>query len=231
MAQRLIALVILAVSVTWAQGTVSVMAGYINQVHGEALLDGEPVSTNPADLVHVRDGERLETKSGRVEIMLYPGSFMRVAPNSTVEMVNAGLLSAELRLVRGAAVIDLDELLEDDAVVVHAAEQGRVVALGSGVFRLDVPASGPARVRTLSGKAAVAVDGSTTVVKKGKEMGLAGGAAPAKTSAQPDELDKWQAARHQETKIAAANQRKKKGRQGGLDALDREILGMDQRRP
>lgn len=206
------------------------MAGYVNVVEGEAFLNGKSLVLEPQDIVHLRDGQRLETGKGLVEMMITPGSYIRVGPDSTIEMIDAGLLSAEFRVIQGVAMVDLNELIEQDAVIVHVGQEGRVVPRSNGVFRLDAAEHGPGRVRVLDGKASVSFAGEETKLKKGREMGLAQGAAPVKISSGPDALDEWQAQRHRELQPLAAEIKKARSK-GGLDPLQAESLGMASRRP
>jgi hypothetical protein len=227
---RILLLLALTAATASAQAVVSAMAGYLHQVDGEAFLEGKPVSAAPQDLVHLRDGQRLTTGKGLAEIMLSPGSYVRIGPGSTIEMINAGLLSAELHLIEGVAVIDLTDLLEPGAVVLRVGQTGRVEPRSDGVFRVDAAASGPSRLRVMNGKASAFVDGEETTVKKGREMGLARGASPVKTTGEPDAVDAWQEQRHNEMAPAGAALRKA-GARSGLDPLDAEMLDMATRRP
>ncbi len=103
--------------------------------------------------------------------------------------------------------------------------------LSDGVFRIDAPPNGPARVRVLEGKAAVLAADSESAVKKGREIDLTPGASPSKTqaSAEPDAIDRWQADRRQMLEESAKD--RKGDRPQGLDPLDAEVLGMSRRRP
>ena len=230
MFRRLIPLLLLSAVAGGAQGVVSVMAGYLHQVDGEVLLEGERISPKAQDLLHLRDGQRLETREGLVEIKISPGSFVRIGPNSTVQMINAGLLAVELRVIKGAAVIDLSDLLEQGAVSIGVGDDGRVEPLSEGVYRVDAAQQGPGRVRVIDGKAAVFAGDNKTTLKQGREIGLAAGASPVKISGGPDAVDDWQELRHEALQARAAESKKVKARDG-LDPLEAEILGMSSRRP
>lgn len=229
MAKRLIGLVFLLAAAGWPQNVVSVMAGYLYQVEGEARIEGKAIAPKPQDLLHLRDGQRLETGDGRVEMMISPGSYLRVGPKSEVEMLDAGLLSVKLHLLTGVVIVDVSSLDQKGAIVIRVGDQGRVEPLSAGVFRIDAPAGGPARVRALEGKAAVFAAGSEWAVKKGREIGLAAGASPVKTEAAPDAIDQWQDERHRLLENDAKQRKGKHPR--GLDPLDAEMLDMSTRRP
>src|SRR5688500_20348166 len=55
----------------------------------------------------LRAGDRVRTDfDGRVEILLNPGSYLRVGGNSEVEMSNNSLDNLALRLIKGTAIVE-----------------------------------------------------------------------------------------------------------------------------
>jgi hypothetical protein len=80
------------------QYIVSTMAGYIHFSDGGVLLEEKPFEFNAAEIVHVGDGQRLRTVDGRAEVMVVPGSFIRLSAGAGLEMIRGGRLSAEMKL-------------------------------------------------------------------------------------------------------------------------------------
>lgn len=119
-----------------AQTMVSAMAGYVYHVEGEVLIEGKRIQPKPEDFLHVQDGQALTTREGRVELMLTPGSFLRLGPNSQFEMVDAGLLSARMRLHSGNAVIDLFSVDDGENLVLEAGDS-EIKFMSGGSYRID----------------------------------------------------------------------------------------------
>src|SRR5688572_33465736 len=56
---------------------------------------------------NLNSGDRVRTAfDGRVEILLNPGSFLRMASNSEVELSNNSLSSLEVLLIKGTAIVE-----------------------------------------------------------------------------------------------------------------------------
>jgi FecR protein len=92
--------VLLALVLT--QYVVSVKAGLVNHVQGTA---------NVAEMETVPAGRPIETGSdGYVEVLLTPGSFLRIGENSAVVLDGVGIESVSLRVLQGPAVIEVVDL-------------------------------------------------------------------------------------------------------------------------
>ena len=65
--------------------------GAINYVEGDAAIDNQPLNPDVVGSVELQKGQVLTTQAGKVEILLTPGVFLRVADNSTVKMVSPDL--------------------------------------------------------------------------------------------------------------------------------------------
>ena len=88
---------------------ISAKAGGINAVTGQASVS----SRGEADwqqLMVTDDldaGDKVRTDyDGRVEILLNPGSYLRVGGNSEIELSNNALDNLEVRLIRGTAIVE-----------------------------------------------------------------------------------------------------------------------------
>ncbi len=119
-----------------AQTMVSAMAGYVHHVEGEVLIEGKRIQPKPEDFLHVQDGQALTTREGRVELMLTPGSFLRLGPSSEFEMIDAGLLSARMRLHSGNAVLELYSVDDGENLVLEAGDS-EIKFTSGGSYRID----------------------------------------------------------------------------------------------
>jgi hypothetical protein len=69
--------------------------GTINYVEGQAAIDGQSLDANSLGSVVLGRGQTLTTETGRVEVLLTPGVFLRVDHNSAVKMISPDLADTE----------------------------------------------------------------------------------------------------------------------------------------
>ena len=100
-------------SVIFAQNrekfVISAKAGGINAITGQADVHakGESDWQQLSITDDLEAGDRVRTANdGRVEILLNPGSYLRVGGDSEVELSNNTLDNLELRLLRGTAIVE-----------------------------------------------------------------------------------------------------------------------------
>src|ERR1700733_7777925 len=70
--------------------------GSVNYVEGQASLDGQPLGANSAGSAEMQKGQTLTTQSGKVEVLLTPGVFLRVGDSSAVKMISPDLANTEV---------------------------------------------------------------------------------------------------------------------------------------
>ncbi len=177
---------------------ISAKAGGVNQIVGDVsirLASGQTRLLLRNDNIAV--GDRVATgATGKVEILLNPGSYVRVGGNSEFEFVSTDLESMSLKLNKGAAIFEL--FASDDFLVTVAGPDSKFLVVDSGVFRLDVSESestfsvrkGRARVGNINGE----------LLKGGREsFGADGQFTVAKFDrGETDSLDDWSKARSKE---------------------------------
>ena len=204
------------------QDVVSAMAGFVHFAKGRVLLDGEPIEFNEAELLHAGSGQRLRTADGWVEVMIMPGSFIRLAPGSELEIVRAGMLAAHMRLIEGAAAVDLSGAAETDEITVDMGV-ARVRFVKSGLYRLDFPAGGKPIVRVNRGKGRVELHGEEFDVGGKRQLTISpsDGKLKAMKLAKMDEddLDRWSTERRMLLTAKAREQNRE--RDTGSDPLEK----------
>jgi hypothetical protein len=116
----------------------------------------------------MKRGDILATQEGRAEILLQPGAFLRISENSSFELVGNTFEDTRLRLITGAALIEVVSLEKDDSL--RIVVQGREITVRKrGLY--EFRSSGPGEVRVYDGELAViALDGLPMKVKEGQEM-------------------------------------------------------------
>src|ERR1051326_8247865 len=85
----------------WAQSVISAHSGIIHYVEGEVSIDGNAIHPKFAEFPEVKAGQLVATAEGRVEILLTPGVFLRMAENTSVRMVSNALADTRLEVVSG----------------------------------------------------------------------------------------------------------------------------------
>lgn len=171
----LAAIVLLAGASPAAANTTSMaVPGTVNYVEGQVALNGQSL---PAKLDHnnsplLETNQLLDTGQGKVEMLLTPGVYFRLGDNSEARMVSPGLADTRVELVKGEAMLEVDQLYkENDLSVLMGNSTTRIDKEGLYDFR-----TAPAAVRVIDGKATVFEDDAHVSVKKGHEVLVADGA-------------------------------------------------------
>jgi uncharacterized membrane protein YgcG len=185
---------------------ISARAGGVNLVSGDVKVrraaSADWVALSAAD--ELKGGDTARTgATGRVEMLLNPGSYFRAGGGTEFTLASDDLDDLRVELARGSAVVEAagygDMKLSIDVVVPGAL----VKIVRSGVYRINVPATGPSEVAVTKGRAVV----GRTVVKGGNVARVSGGdvVEVAKLDKKlRDEFDQWSRERGKE--LARANE-------------------------
>lgn len=156
--QRCLLAAILAVPV-WAQApTVPPVPaphlarpGSINYVEGQATLGTVPLDASCVGTLEVTRDQALTTQAGKVEILLTPGVFLRLADNSSFKMISPDLARTVVELDQGRALVEgIDVRKENDIEVELKGATIRI--LRQGLYDFDATRN---EVRVFSGLAEV----------------------------------------------------------------------------
>jgi hypothetical protein len=210
-----IAVTLSAVIVVDAQNrekfVISAKAGGVNAIAGRA----EVRSNHGADwqLLSITDdlksGDEVKTSSdGRVEMLLNPGSYLRVAEDSEFELTNGSLDNLEVRLTRGTAIIEAtgpeSALLLINITTPHA----KIAIVSSGLYRLSVVPGGGA-TELIVRKGRVLLDNAQTKVKGGNKVIFTSTnyfvAKLQKADKTQDSVENW--SKHRAETLAQANRK------------------------
>lgn len=143
----------LIVPAALAQNTTSARPGTVNYVEGQASLNGQPLSTKPNGETQIAQGQTLETQNGKVEVLLTPGVFLRIADNTAVTMVSPDLTNTEVQVDRGIAEIEVDQLYKQNNLLVdQGAAQTKLLKRGLYEFNEN-----DHTMRVFDGEAAVSL--------------------------------------------------------------------------
>jgi hypothetical protein len=166
---RAVLTVLLSVSaLSFAQSVISAHSGVVQYVEGDVTIDNQPIHSKFAVFPDVKPDQIIATGDGRVELLLTPGVFLRLAEDSSVRMVSNSLSDTKLKMLSGSALIEIAELLPNNAITFEAAG-AQIVLPHKGLYRID---SDPARLRVYDGQARVTAEDAQSIVRKGHEVAL-----------------------------------------------------------
>jgi hypothetical protein len=188
---------------------ISAKAGGVNYVAGKAAIKrqdgtGGYLLTND----ELQPGERVTTTGDAMaEILLNPGSYLRVGGETSFEFATTSLDDLKINLFSGSAVLEV--IAADDFRVSVQTPRSEIELTRSGVYRIDVLADGSSRLSVYKGKAYLGPKAGTEV-KAGNVAVLAKGSVSVSKFDRDDvdALDQWSKSRAKE--LTKANARLKR---------------------
>ncbi|MDQ3372527.1 MAG: FecR family protein [Acidobacteriota bacterium] len=190
---------------------ISAKAGGVNYVEGKvsnARANGRSGLLLKSDTVEV--GDKISTGiNGKAEILLNPGSYIRLAENTNFEFETTSLDDLQLNISRGSAMIEA--ITTDEFKVAVNTPKGRFFVVKSGVYRIDVANDGAGRVGVWKGK--VQIDNfDSTEIKGGRAAIIDGGQVEVVKfdRDEKDALETWSKVRAKE--LAKVNSRLQQSR-------------------
>jgi hypothetical protein len=147
--------------------------GTLNYVEGAVFLEGRQLNQKDVGSLTMNPGEVLSTVTGKAEILLTPGVFVRVDDRSAVKMISPDIMPTQVEVEQGRISVEVDELYpQNDLEIIDAGVTTRLMKTGYYEFSAN-----PAETQVFRGKAAVEVgDGKNRVVKDHHELVLGDGA-------------------------------------------------------
>ncbi|MGI8639632.1 MAG: FecR domain-containing protein [Pyrinomonadaceae bacterium] len=192
---------------------ISADAGGVNYVEGKVSVkqnNGRNGYLLRGDKLEV--GEKVMTGAdGKAEILLNPGSYLRLAGNSDFEFATTSLDDLQLKLTRGSAMFEV--ITDNDFTFAVNTPKGHFYIIESGVYRIDVLGDGSGKIEVWKGKAQVG-DGNEQIVKKGRRAIVNGNQVDVEIEKfdrdDKDALETWSKERAKE--LAKINSRLDKNR-------------------
>ena len=155
---------------------ISARAGGVNAVTGRATLR----SRGNAEWQQLTIKEDLETGDsvrtgldGRVEMLLNPGSYMRIGENSEFELADSSLENLEVRLIRGTAIVEVTGADDQDLFIGITTPHTRMSIIRRGLYRVNVVPGDVTELIVRKGR--VMLEGSHTKVKGGNKVVFSSG--------------------------------------------------------
>jgi hypothetical protein len=148
--------------------------GTLNYIEGSANLDGQTLGQNAIGSATLAPGQVLATTSGRAEVLLTPGVFLRLGHNSSVRMVSPDITDTVVAVQHGRATVEVDQLFKENDI--HVLENNVPVQLvQTGLYEFNADQG---TVLVFNGKAAIDKGhGHWATIKDNHEVNLTAGAA------------------------------------------------------
>ncbi len=181
---------------------VSAKAGGINFVSGDVRLSGAGGNQLLTSRDTIDSGDVVVTgATGRLEVLLMPGSFLRVAENTRLAFKN---VTDELQfdLTSGTIIVEASGVSDDTALVEVGTPRTMVSLLRSGIYRITVSPDGTTNVAVRKGRAQLALD-PPTIIKGNNQATISGGTATLAKLAKKDvsEFELWSKDRAEQVAI------------------------------
>ncbi|MBD0372506.1 MAG: FecR domain-containing protein [Pyrinomonadaceae bacterium] len=180
-----LALLVCLVAVGMVSGTqaqtrdkflISAKAGGVNLVTGNVTVIRKGTSGQLAltDKDNLESGDVVTTgMDGRVEVLLNPGSYLRVSENSEFQLADTSLENMRVKLIRGSAIIEAVGGDGTDVRINVETRQMNAVIIRHGIYRFNVLPTSMTEILVLKGR--VQVSTLADVVKDGKKVIIGGG--------------------------------------------------------
>ena len=178
-----------------AQMVVSAKSGVVNFTEGSVLLDGKTIESSITKYTDIKENSVLRTEEGRAEVLLTPGTILRMGENGDLKMISNRLVDTRVELQRGSAVVETVQTAKDNSVTV-VVNNGAASLAKAGIYRFD---TAPARLQVFHGEAMVEINGQTVPVSSGRMLMLDGSSTAVQkfNSEDTDALDHWSKQRGQ----------------------------------
>jgi hypothetical protein len=178
--------------VAFAQHVIGARAGTVHFTAGEVSADGQPLRATPLVFPLLKNGQRVQTANGRVEILLGPAIFLRLAANGALRMVNTDLDDTRVELLKGSALVEVVEMTKRDRLEIRFGET-RTEFKEMGLYRFDLDRSS---LRVFGGQAEVRSDSHLVHAGRGKIVDLNPSLAISRFNPrETDDLHQWAAQR------------------------------------
>ena len=176
---------VLAAGSACAQYVISSHAGVIQYVEGRAFLGDKPVEPKFGQFPDIKENQEFRTEDGRAEVLLTPGTFLRIGENSAIRMLSTQLTDTRVEVLSGSAVVESTEMPKDNAVQL-VYKKDTISLQKQGLYRLDAE---PARFAVYDGEAVVTDPSGQLTLHSGKRTNLGGVLMAENFDRKPDNQD------------------------------------------
>lgn len=148
----------------FAQNVISAKSGLIHMVEGQAYIGDKALEPKKGTFDDLKVNQVLRTEDGRVEVLLTPGAFLRLAEASSVKMVSNKLSETKVDVLTGSVILECAELLDGNSIALTYRDRS-IAIRKPGLFRIDADQN---MLRVYEGEVIVTTADGTQTVKKGQ---------------------------------------------------------------
>src|SRR5262249_8785946 len=164
---------------------------YLN-AQGEVYLNAQPVQATPPKFPLMTNGQVLRTGSGRAEVLLAPGVFLRLDSQAAMKMLDNRLEDTQAELQKGTALIEVVQLPKDGRLQIKLGETATSFR-GMGLYRFQADSR---ERRVFGGSAEVRAGDRKLDAGRGRIVGLDSALSVAKfNTKETDAFHDWAARR------------------------------------
>ncbi|HKC63794.1 MAG TPA: FecR family protein [Pyrinomonadaceae bacterium] len=134
---------------------ISAKAGGINLVSGNVTVEragaksAQALSSND----NLESGDKVITgMGGRVEVLLNPGSYLRMDENSEFEFTDAAMDNLRIKLVRGSIIVEASSAEDVNLAIEVSTQQTDATIIKGGLYRFNILADGTTEIAVRKGR-------------------------------------------------------------------------------
>jgi hypothetical protein len=150
----------------------SALPGTVNYIEGQVNIGSDTLNADSIGSAMLEPNQTLETGTGKAEILLTPGVFLRVDDNSAVTMISPGLTNTEVQLDQGRAMVEVAEIHDQNHLRINAGGF-ETQLVKKGLYEFDADRQ---EIMVFDGKAQVQDGDRTISMNGGKRLELNTGA-------------------------------------------------------
>lgn len=147
--------------------------GSINYVEGEAFIGTSPLNVSSISTLELGRGQSVTTRTGKVEILLTPGVFLRLADNSSLKMILPDLANTEVQLDKGRAMVEVIDIHKENNIRIDQ-KGASTKLLKKGLYDFDADRAEirvfKGSVQVNAGNRKVALGADKTVILDGSNL-------------------------------------------------------------
>ena len=142
--------------------------GTINYVEGQVVAGSQTLGSQSIGKVELTPGETISTDTGKAEVLLTPGVFVRLGDESSARMISTSLTNTQMSLDTGEATVEVVEIHPENMLaIVEDGRETQLVKTGLYDFNENLHV-----VRVLDGEAVVKDGRKDLKVKAGHMVDL-----------------------------------------------------------
>jgi FecR protein len=195
----LLLIAVLLSSTGTAQHLISSKAGFVNRTDGKVYIQREDIEEGqrgPASLgTQMRNGDRISTESESfAEILLNPGSYLRLNQSSAVRALDTSLAQVRFELIEGSMIVEVGEVNKKTPIEM-VTRHGSFFITKDGLHRIDTR-EGMTSIAVRQGDVLLGTREDVLAqkafkIKRGKVAQLTGTPQPVLTKLDQDKVDSF----------------------------------------